>query len=174
MSQTTSEDNPSQELNSIQPLKARSWFTSFRRTQLAFGWWGIILITAGLLHNNYSKIWGITAILWIWAGLTILGLVGSYLLNRYFLNSGMLVAWAGLLIIGFALTLWLIYGLNLPGQLIISITWHAILMIGYLVTGLYLDRRVWILASWEALVILATLWLTSTSIQILGIDLSKN
>lgn len=173
MSQITSEDNPSQGLNSPQLPKVGSWFTSFRRTQLAFGLWGIILIAGGLLQSNYSKAWGLTTILWVWAGLTVLGLAGTYLLNRYFLNSGMLVAWLGLMIIGFALTLWLVYGLNLSGQLIIVVMWHAVLIVGYFVTGLYLDRRVWLLAGWEALVILVTLLLTSTSTQIFGIDLSK-
>lgn len=174
MSQTTSEDNSSQEISNISLPKAGGWFTSFRRIQLAFGCWGILMITGGLLQSNYSKIWGIAAILWIWAGLTVLGLVFTYLLDHYFLNSGMLISWGVLMIIGFVLTFWLVLGFNLSGQLIMPIIWYAILMVGYFVTGLYLDRRVWILAAWEALVIVVTLLLTSTSTQILGIDLSKN
>ena len=67
------------------------------------------------------------------------------------------------MIIGFALTLWLFYGLNLSGQIIIPIMWHAVLMTGYLITGLYMDRRIWWLAGWEALVIIATLLLSSNS-----------
>jgi hypothetical protein len=174
MSQTTSEDNSHQEISNVALPKARAWFTSFRRIQLAFGVWGILMIIGGLLQSNYSKTWGIATILWIWAGLTVLGLIFTYLLDHYFLNSGMLVSWATLMILGLALTFWLVLGFNLSGQLIMPIIWYAILLVGYFVTGLYLDRRVWILAGWEALVIIMTLLLTSTSTQILGIDLSKN
>ncbi len=204
MSFPAGKENLSSEIETSFP-STRSWASSFRRTQLMLGWWGIVLIVGGILHNNYAspKAWGMGAILWVWFGLTVLGLVGTYFLNSASLSSGMLWVWAVVLTLGMLITLLLIYPLNNGGKPIVAVAWHAFFLLGYLLTGYYMDRRLWLLAGWELAILLVTLLLSGSPAttpivtpapkdddgysyhmlilnarifadQVLGIDLSKN
>ncbi len=140
------------------------WASSFRRTQLVFALWGVIMLVGGLLHQNYSRSWGIPITLLGWLGLTILGVVGSYLLTPAFLNSGMLTVWLALLVVGFLLTALFALSLNLTGPPV-AIIWNLIFLIGYTIIGYFMDRRLWLLAGWTLLVTLALIFfgLTSTT-----------
>ncbi len=138
--------------------KAPRWASSFHRTQLAMGWWGILLIAGGILHNAFSgaKALGVGGMLLVWVGLTVLGLVGNYLLNNNVISSGMATTWSGLVVLGFISTLVLVYGFNVTGAPV-SVVWHTVFALGYLVTGYYMDKRWWALAVWELLVAVLTL-----------------
>ncbi len=94
--------------NTSKIMLQSSGVSSFRRTQLALALWGVLLIGGGWLHNHfgYSRAWDTATVMWMWLGVTGLGLAGSYLLNRDFLNSGMLWLWGIALLLAFAIT-WL-------------------------------------------------------------------
>lgn len=136
-----------------------SWASGFRRTQLSLGLWGLILITGGLLHNVYARAWGMEVMLGVWAGLTLLGLSGSYWLAREMLDSGMLFVWGATMTLGFLLTLALIYLIGSGGRTYISAGWHLVFAVGYLITGYTMDRRLWWLAGWELLWAIVMLFL---------------
>ena len=145
------EDNPetqSQLIASVPRLNA------FRRIQLALGVWGVILIGGGWLHNNYSapKAWGLPILLVIWLGLTLVGTVALYWLQPTVLRSGLLFVWAGLALLGLFLTWLIVYPFNNVGREFVSALWHALFALGYIISAYYMDRRLWWLAGWEVLV----------------------
>jgi hypothetical protein len=146
--------------------------SSFRRIQLAFGWWGILILVGGWLHNTYATAWGTPAILWIWVGLMALGLLGNYLLTPEVLSSGMLFIWIITVIVAFFLTWLIIYPLATAGKDWISFLWHAAFAIAYAVNGYYMDRRIWWLAGWE---VLAGLFILLVRLNIIvAPDVAKN
>ncbi len=126
---------------------------AFRRVQLAFGVWGVLLIVGGWLHNNYSAsiAWGLPALLVIWLGLTLVGFVALYWLQPTVLPSGLLFVWAGLSLLGLFLTWLIVYPLNNVSREFVSALWHALFALGYIISGYYMDRRLWWLAGWEVL-----------------------
>lgn len=146
--------------------------SSFRRIQLAFGWWGILMLVGGWLHNTYATPWGTPALLWMWAGLMASGLIGNYLLTPEVLNSGMLFIWILMVAIAFFLTWLIIYPLATTGKDWISFLWHVAFAVGYTVNGYYMDRRIWWLAGWE---ILAGLFILLVRLNVIvAPDVAKN
>lgn len=127
---------------------------TFRRIQLALGVWGGLLIGGGWLHNSYAgaKAWGLPALLLIWLGLTLVGLVTLYWLQPAVLRSGLLFVWAVLPLLGLFLTWLIVYPLNNQGREFVSTLWAALFALGYGISGYYMDRRLWWLAGWEVLV----------------------
>lgn len=131
-----------------------NWASSFRRIQLVFGWWGLIVVLGGwLVDTNVSaRTWDISAVLWFWFGLNALGFIGSYLIAREFLASGMLFIWAVIIGLAFLLTWIIIFSLKIEQYYEkLPIVWHLAFALAYLVNGYYMDRRLWWLAGWEAL-----------------------
>jgi hypothetical protein len=136
-------------MNSI--TKRQSAISSFRRIQLTFALWGVILIAGGWLHNNYgsSKAWGTPAILLVWAGLSLIGILGSWRLSPAILSSSSLFIWTALIAVGFLATWLIIFPFNMEWRPSTSAIWHACFATGYLITGYFMDRRLWLLALWE-------------------------
>src|SRR5689334_16710259 len=123
-----------------------NWSSSFRRIQLVIGWWGILLIVGGWLQdtNVSSHTWDISTVLWVWFGLNILGFIGSYLIAREFLASGMLFIWAIAVALAFLLTWLIIYPLKVDEYYEkLPVVWHIALALAYFINGYYMDRRLW-------------------------------
>jgi hypothetical protein len=110
--------------------------------------------------------------LWVWVGLNLVGLVGTYLLAGEFLASGMLFIWSLVTIIPFLFTWLILYPLNKGGAELVSPLWHVAFAIGYGLTAYYMDRRWWWVAGWEFLVGLIMLLITTKVIP--APDLMKN
>ncbi len=150
---------PGKPSSETHPLR-RTWASSFRRTQLMLGLWGLLVIAGGMLHNSFGasppKGWGTSGLLLVWLGLTVLGLLGMQFLTPESLNSGQLLVWGVVLIVAAGLTLFLIYGLNSRGYPI-AIIWHLAFATGYLAAGYWMDRRLWLLAGWEIAVAIVML-----------------
>jgi hypothetical protein len=141
----------------IPPYK-KGRLNGFRRLQLALAWWGLLLVIAGWLHNTYNSAWSFELVLTMWLGVTGLGLAGNYLLAPRFLNSGMLFMWSAVIAIGFLITLIVHYPLDGTFWPLLSITWHAVLALGYLLNGYFSDRRLWWLAGWELFMALVMIY----------------
>ncbi len=136
-------------MNSI--TKRQSVISSFRRTQLTFALWGVILVAGGWLHNNYgsAKAWGTPTILLVWAGLTIIGIIGTWWLAPAMLSSSSLFNWTALIAVGFLSTWLILFPFNMEWRTSISAIWHACFAVGYLLTGYLMDRRLFLIAFWE-------------------------
>lgn len=139
---------------SIRTKGSGIWTNNFRRVQLMLGWWGLLLIIGGYLHNTNARAWGSTAILLVWLGLAIAGLVGSYLFAPLIFASGMLILWGSAIIISLAVTWLIIFPLSSGGSDSIPTIWHTALAITYFLNGYYMDKRLYWLAGWEGLVAL--------------------
>jgi|GEM_PF-2181298 len=153
--------------------KSQRTLSGFRRIQLTLALWGAIILLGGWLHNSYAKSWGSIAILLVWGGLALVGIIGSWLFSPAMVNSSSLFIWAALVGIGFLATWLIIFPLNMAGIQAISTIWHASFALGYLVTGYFMDRRLWLLALWElvwAVFMFALVMLTLFTIP----DLSNN
>jgi hypothetical protein len=127
--------------------------SGFRRIQLVCGLWGLILIVGGILHTNLNS-WGSLGLLAIWSGLTIGGLVGSWLIAPEILPSGMLFFWAVVSFLPLLITGLILFPLNQNGAQLIIPLWHLAFAVGYLTTGYFMDRRLWWLAGWEIIVLI--------------------
>lgn len=149
---------------------------SFLRTQLVLAVWCVLLVIAGLLHNANGRSWGTATTLWMWFGISLIGLAITYAIQPLMLNSGMLLVWAGLILIGFVSTWAALFPLNLYKYLTytgwyIATFWHFLFMLGYLVVGYYMDRRFWFLSLWE---IFLTVFMLLIAFDILDVDIISN
>lgn len=150
----------------------RAWASGFRRTQLALGWWGALLLAGGWLHNSNARAWGSAAMLLVWVGIMLAGLVGAYLIARDMLASGMLFIWIIGLTLAFLLTWLILFPLNRNGAQLISSIWHLAFAVGYALNGYYMDRRLFWLAGWEALL---AIFMLLVNFQVISWpDLSNN
>lgn len=136
-------------------------FSSFRRIQLALAWWGLLLVGGGWLHQQIHH--NSTVIWLVWVGVALLGLIGIYLLQPAVVNSGMLFIWAGLVSGGLLVSAVILFPLAGAGYDYLSPLWHLAFCGGYLITGYFMDRRLWLLAGWEALLTILLL-LTATGL----------
>jgi hypothetical protein len=127
---------------------------AFRRTQLVLGWWGLLLLIGGSLHNMNSspKAWGFPTVLAMWIALNVVGFLVTYWLQPTMLRSGILFVWLVLTFSGLFLTWLIVFPLNNTGRTFVSAIWHLVFVVGYWLTGYYMDRRLWWLAAWEGLV----------------------
>lgn len=131
----------------------KSWASSFRRIQIALGFWGVLLLVAGWLHNANARAWGSVAILLMWAGIMVLGLVGTYLITNEALASGMFFIWIFVVALAFGLSWLIIFPLGGNGSQLLAPIWHSAFVGGYVVNGYFMDRRLFWLAGWEAVVL---------------------
>ena len=129
----------------------RAWASGFRRLQLSLAWWGVLLIIGGYLIATYSTPWGKTLMLLMWLIITILGFAGNYILAPAVINSGIAFVWGICILLGFLITLIVLYALNAVPYPALSVTWHLAFALGYLLNGYFSDRRLWWLAVWEIL-----------------------
>ncbi len=154
------------------PVKKAFSLNGFRRIQLTLALWGVLMLVGGWLHNTNAKAWGVTAMLLIWLGLTLLGFIGAQLAAPEFMASGFLFRWVLVLILPFFLT-WLIY-FPLQGKPYdyVSSIWHWAFALGYFFVGYGMDRRFWWLAGWE---IFCGLFMLLLNLDLFDLDLiSKN
>jgi hypothetical protein len=151
MSDPISNKPPAAQPETITGYK-KGWASSFRRLQLALGWWGLLILVAGWLHNTNSNItWSTELTLAMWVGLAVLGMTGSYLLAPGFLASGIIFIWAGVIVVGFLITWLVLYPLGGGDWPFLSVSWHLVFALGYFLNGHFSDRRLWWLAGWELL-----------------------
>lgn len=140
------------------PDYKRTWASGFRRLQLALAWWGILLLAGGWMHNSFSSAWGKPLTILMWLVITALGFGGNFLLARGFLNSGVPFMWGMVIVLGFVITLIVFYPLNNGPWPALSVTWHLVFALGYLLNGYFSDRRLWWLCAWEILAALVMLY----------------
>jgi hypothetical protein len=130
---------------------------SFTRLKLTFGWWGLILIIGGFINILYEATddRNNAAMLGIWLGLSVVGIIGMYLLSPRCLDSGSLFTWGLLIVLGLGVSWAVLFPLAVDdGYEYLSTLWHILFAGGYLLTGYFMDRRFWWIAAWETLVAL--------------------
>lgn len=132
----------------------RNWASGFRRLQLALGGWGVLLMAAGWLHENYGTPWGTILTLVMWLVITAVGYLGTYLLAPAFVNSGVAFMWGAPIVLGFFVTWLVIYPFDGGPWPALSVVWHLAFALGYFLNGYFSDRRLWWLTGWEALMAL--------------------
>ncbi len=133
-------------------LYKKNWISGFRRLQVALAWWGLLILVAGWLHNTYAGSWGSALILLMWLIVAGLGVVGNYILTPAFLSSGVLFIWVAAIALGFVISWLVLYPID-DGEYwpVLSVSWHLVFALGYLVNGYFSDKRLWWLAGWELL-----------------------
>jgi hypothetical protein len=102
----------------------------------------------------------------IWSGLALIGLVGSWFLTPEILPSGMFFLWVVVSILPLILTWVILFPLNLSVSQLIIPMWHLFFALAYYVTGYYVDKRWWWLASWETVLVVAALLLNYNVIRV--------
>jgi hypothetical protein len=145
---------------------------SFRRVQVTVGVWGVILIVGGWLHGTFAGSWGVGLMLLIWLGLTVIGLLGSWLAAPEMLPSGMLFLWTAACIVPLAITWLIFFPLDRNGVQLVAPLWHLFFALGYYITGWFMDRRLWWLAGWETFLVVISLLISYRMVELSGIRLS--
>ena len=131
--------------------------TSFRRIQWVATVWAVLLIIAGFLHSPINKAWGEDVAMIMWLIMALIGLYAMFRIAPEALSSGMLYVWGGLLVLAFIGQALLLHAFD--GDSYSSTLWHFALAIGYLLIGIYMDRRWWWLFGWELLMTVLIMWL---------------
>jgi len=136
----------------------RTLASGFRRLQMALGWWGVLLLVGGWLHNTYSSAWGQPLTLVLWLSITILGFGGNFLLAPALVSSGMGFLWGSVILLGLVITLIVFYPLGNGPWPALSVTWHLVFALGYSLNGYFSDRRLWRLSAWEVFMALVMVY----------------
>lgn len=153
MSNSVSGNSQNYQVSNVLEYK-KTWASGFRRLQLALGWWGLLILVGGWLHNGNSSAWGQIPTLLFWLLITLLGFVGNYILAPALISSGVGFMWGIVILLGFLATLIVFYPLASGPWPALSVTWHLAFALGYLLNGYFSDRRLWWLAGWEILMAL--------------------
>jgi hypothetical protein len=137
---------------------------NFSKASFLMGAWGLLLVLGGIINQWWGL--NIDNTLWLWAGVTILGIIAQVagLMKGLGLN---LTAWLGAIVLGWAFTFYAVKGSqpelygDLPG------VWLILLGLGYVATAFQVDKRFFIIA---AIQILFGILMELSYRQILAID----
>jgi|GEM_PF-1362949 len=119
------------------------------RAGIVMAVWGALILCMGLYNQwNFPSM---ETILMLWGGVTVVGLAVQGLCEVKDQRANFL-AWVGVVLLGWAFTLYAIYATNYAYFGHLGGVWLILLGLAYVPTALQIDRRYWIFAGLHFLV----------------------